>query len=231
MPEYLYQSPGNSVAAERAIIVLPEIFGVTKFNQTAADRLAQELGCAGFALDYFYAVTGKVEVFDYSNAEPGMKIMQTVTGEKFVDIFTSALQEINKSFPKVKAISVLGFCFGGKLALLSGVDQQVNRIASFYGSNPHQPDFYQGQSVVEALAANRQADSDLKVMGLFGADDPSIPEDDRDKTKQLLTEASINYQEKVYSAGHAFMNNNRPDHYVEAVAKLAWADAVAFLKA
>lgn len=229
MSQQLYQSPKNPDTSKTAAVVLPEIFGLNGFIKSTTDRFAQELGYKAFALDHFYPVTGENKLYVYSNHEEPMKTMQQVTGKGFVAQFTTAIDEIQRSNPEVSNFIVCGFCFGGKLAFLTGVDKRVNRIISFYGAGATQPDFYQDKSVIEALCDARKADSRLKVIGFFGDTDQSIPEPARTNTKQLFEAASINYLEKVYSAGHAFMNFERDNMHNAAASKQAWSDVVAFL--
>src|SRR5579862_84922 len=92
----LYTSPHNPPSSSKAVVVLPEIFGLNGFIKATTDKFAQELGLKAFALDHFYPVTGDNKVYDYGNHDEPMKAMQQVTGENFVDQFTTALDEIQK---------------------------------------------------------------------------------------------------------------------------------------
>ena len=230
MTEQFYQSTKNPDKSDRAVIVLPEIFGMNKFIISTTDRLAEELGVKAFALDHFFPVTGKSQVFSYDDHEAPMGTMQQLSGRQFLDFFIASLDEVTQNNPEVKSFTVVGFCFGGKLAFLAGTDRRVTQIASFYGSRSVQGDFYEGKSVLEALTTSRASDSSLSVMGLFGASDPSLPAEAREETKKAFTAADISYQERVYDAGHAFMNYERTNMHSSEASKLAWADLVNFLQ-
>ncbi|MCC7543227.1 dienelactone hydrolase family protein [bacterium] len=223
---YAYQAQSD---AERAIIILPEIFGVKDFTRELAGKVQIELGWNGYVLDHFYAVTGEVQTFAYDDMS-GMEIMERMTGELFLPLLAQAVGMIQEAQPKLKHLAVWGFCFGGKLAYLSGVNPHVTDIVSCYGGASVQPGFYAGDSVVQALARARYADKSLKILGVYGEHDPMIPAADREKISTLLTESKISHQIKVYDAGHAFFNEDRADRYVEAAAKAAWNDVSNWLK-
>lgn len=230
MAEALYVSPKNPELSERAIIVLPEIFGMNKFIKASTDRFAEELKIKAFALDHFYPVTGTSQVYSYDSHDEPMRLMQQLKGQDFLDLFTTTVDQLTKDNPEITEWIVCGFCFGGKLAFLAGTDKQIDRIVSFYGSRAVDPGFYQEKSVVEALVDARSGDSNLKVLGLFGESDPTIPAEARAETKKILGSTQISYQEKVYAAGHAFMNFERTNLHSATASKQAWNDVLAFLK-
>lgn len=226
---YLYRSASSIETSARAVIVLPEIFGLNDFVRSVADRAARELQCIGVGLDHFYAANGQVNKIGYDEHDKGVSLMSQVTGAKFLDLLSTAIDTLQAEFPGVVEIVVMGFCFGGKLAYLSGVDQRVQTIVSFYGGASLAADFYQDNSAVEALAAARRQDSTLRVLGLFGQRDELIPESDRTEIRQILSQANISTQMQLYPAGHAFFNHDRPDRYVESAAEQAWMDIRSFL--
>jgi len=229
MEEHLYESPKNPEQATRAAVVLPEIFGMNKFITSTTDRLAEELEVKAFALDHFFPVTGKSQVFGYDDHQKPMETMQQLTGKQFMELFKASLDEIQANNPGVQEFIVVGFCFGGKLSFLAATDKRVTRVCSFYGSGSVNPGLFPDKSPIQMLAEARGKDTSLSVLGLFGETDPSIPAEARAETKKLLTAAEIAYEEKVYATGHAFMNFERDNMYSEPASKQAWADITAFL--
>lgn len=226
---YLYANTKHEAA--KAVIVLPEIFGITDFIKSVTDRFAQEFGVPAFALDHFYSVTGKAEVFDYyGDYTRNMEIMNSMKGEDFYKLFTQALDDIQAEYPNLKEFVVVGFCFGGRLAYLAGVDPRVSKAISFYGGQPHLPNYFEGKSPVEALADARRG-GELQVLSFYGGQDESIPSEDRAKTKQQLNQAHINYIEQVYEdAGHAYFNDSRPERYIAEAANQSWEVVKSFLQ-
>jgi carboxymethylenebutenolidase len=223
---YLYVSPDSNTSSQHAVIVLPEIYGLNDFVRSVADRAAQELGAIGVGLDHFYAVNGQVNTIAYDEQEKGMTLMQAVTGEGFIELLGKTIDSIMMEYPMAKNITVLGFCFGGKLAYLSGVDKRVTTIVSFYGGASLAPDFYQGKSAVRSLVDARKDDADLRVLGLFGEQDELIPLQDREAIHDTLSGAGINCEIRVLKAGHAFFNQDRADRYNASAAEVAWRNSV-----
>lgn len=218
---YLYSNTKHQ--ATRAVIVLPEIFGITDFIKNVTNRFADEFSLPAFALDHFYSVTGKVEVFDYyGDYSRNMEIMNTMKGEDFYKLFQQALEAIQDEHPNITEFIVVGFCFGGRLAFLAGMDERVSKVISFYGGQSHLPNYYDGKSPIEALTNVREG-SNLEVLAFYGGQDESIPAEDRAKTKQLLAAAKIKNVEKVYElAGHAYFNDSRAERYNADAAKESW---------
>jgi carboxymethylenebutenolidase len=225
---YLYSNTKHR--ATKVVIVLPEIFGITDFIKNVTDRFADEFSLSAFALDHFYSATGKVEVFDYyGDYSRNMEIMNNMKGEDFYKLFQQALGEIQAEHPAITEFVVVGFCFGGRLAYLAGMDERVSKLISFYGGQPHAVNYYEGKSPVEALTDARGG-SRLKVLAFYGGQDESIPADDREKTKELLAKAGIRYVEKVYEqAGHAYFNDSRPERYNAEAAAKSWEVVKDFL--
>ena len=229
--DYLYESNNRNNSADTAIIVLPEIFGLTDFITSTADRFANEFNMPSFALDFFYQLTGVSNKFDYSaDMQKGIELMQKMRGEDFLTIFNSATDEIGTIYPNLQNLIVCGFCFGGRLAYVSGLNDKVNKIISFYGAGANEPNYTQGRSCIEALSSKRANDSSLSVLSLYGGSDQSIPQEDRSKTKDLLTDASIHYKQVVYAdAGHAFFNNQRPQVYNAKASEQSWQTILEFI--
>ncbi len=209
--------------------MLPDIWSQTDYATTTAQDLSQRYDQPCYVLDYFYQLTKKANNFDpQTDQAEAVGLMAKLTGEDFVAIFQSALEEIQKAQPQIVELTVLGFCFGGRLAYLAGLSKIVTKLVSFYGAGAHTADFYQGHTPIEALALARGGDTSLKVLSFYGSQDASIPEPDRAKTALELRNAPITYTAKQYPAGHAYFQQSR-DSYVQAAAEKSWHDLDTFL--
>lgn len=226
---YLY-TPDSIVSVERALIILPEIYGVQDFTRELASKVQADLNWTGYVLDHFFAVTGRVQTFDYSDVAPGMEIMQRMSGEAYLELLGKAIDEVTDRQPQLRRLAIWGFCFGGKLAYLSGVNERVSDIISFYGGESLEANFYAGQSAVGALTQARAQDKNLRILAAFGESDELIPAIDVENIKNQLEQAQISAKVNSYPAGHAFFNQDRREHYVQAVANLAWQDVGNFLR-
>ncbi len=230
--QYIYKSP-QSGEGKTAVIVLPEIFGITEFVTATTDKFAKEFSMPAYALDFFFQLTGEPNKFNYESdedAQKGMLLMKKMTGEDFVNIFEQAVDHIVADLGGLEDLIVCGFCFGGRLAYLSSIEPRVKKIISFYGAGANKPNYYSDSSAIEQLCEARSSDESLQVLSFYGADDDSINKEDRDKTKNAMQESNINYRDIVYSdTGHAFFNNTRENMYNEKSAMKAWQEIVKFV--
>lgn len=230
MNEYLKIFSPNH-AATNALVVLPDIWSQTPYSADTAIQFAQRFGVPVYMLDYFYELTGKANNFDPQKDQAiAPELMNRMIGEDFVNIFNKALSDIKIAQPKLESITVVGFCFGGRLAYLGGLSSEVKKIVSFYGAGANTANYYEGKTPIEALCEIRRGDESLKVLSLYGSHDGSIPEADRQLTAQSLKNAGIKYTEKVYDAGHAYFQPGRADMYVEGAANASWGDLGTFIK-
>lgn len=204
---------GKDDEAELAILLIPDIWGLTNYNQETAQNFANKYQRPCYILDYFYQLTGKQSRFDQSSdGTIAVGLMNEMTGEDFVAIFNKAISEIKANQANLKSISVVGFCFGGRLAYLTGLEKMVDKIVSFYGAGAVKPDFYQGKSAIKTLCATRAGDKNLKVLAFYGTNDDSITESDRETTKNALQDSQIAYEQHEYQAGHAYYQEGRPSY-------------------
>jgi carboxymethylenebutenolidase len=114
-------------------------------------------------------------------------------------------------------LAVTGFCFGGRHALRYALERpQVRAVAVFYGNVP---------SDADALARLGGP-----VLGVFGADDASIPRGEVAAFERALAAAGVDHEVRVFDGvGHAFVTT------AEAIARdpvqgEAWGLLRAFLR-
>lgn len=228
--DYIYKSP-QSNNINKAIIILPEIYGLTDFICDTADRFASELEISSYALDFFYQLNHTPNKLDYdADAPKGIELMQKMKGIDFVEIFNSTVDIITKDMPELKSLAVCGFCFGGRLAYLAGANKKVSKVISFYGAGANTPSYINDKSPIENLCSIRADDPYLSILSFYGSNDESITTYDREQTAQAIKNAGINYEEIVYDgAGHAFFNNQRPNMYNESASVQAWQRVKEFL--
>jgi carboxymethylenebutenolidase len=230
MNDYLKIISSNQNSPQ-ALVVLPDIWSQTSYSIDTATQFANRFGLPVYLLDYFYELTGRSNNFNpQADRTLATDLMARMTGEDFVDIFNKALADIKTAQPRLEAMAVVGFCFGGRLAYLSGLSSEVKKIISFYGAGANNSNYYEGKTPIEALCEIRHADESFKVLSFYGSKDGSIPEADRELTAQSFKNAGISYTEKVYNAGHAYFQPGRADMYNETAANASWNDLDAFIK-
>ena len=192
-------------APKGGVVVVQEIFGVNAHVRSIADRFAAA-GYTAIAPAFFDFVEQDVEL-DYD--DDGMNTGRELIGEIGLDRAVEAVASAADSIKSSGKIGVVGYCWGGTVALLAAQRLGLPAV-SYYGARN-----------VPFL------DQPLKapVMFHFGAKDKSITPEAIEKHRQAYPDAPLYVYE---GAGHAFNRDVDPSHYDEAAAKLAWQRTLAF---
>ncbi len=187
------------------IVVVQEIFGVNAHVRDVADRFAAA-GYAAIAPAFFDFVEQDLEL-DYDAA--GMNKGRELAGEVGLDRAVEAVASAADSIRSSGKTGVVGYCWGGTVALLAAQRLGLPSV-SYYGARN-----------VAFLGEPLKA----PVMFHFGADDKSIPPEAVEKHRKAYPDAPVHVYE---GTGHAFNRDVDPTHYDEAAAKLAWQRTLAF---
>lgn len=187
------------------IVVVQEIFGINPHIRSVVDRLAQA-GYTAIAPAFFDHIEEGVELaYDEGSFATARELVGQIGMGRAIEDVASASEAIASS----GGIGVVGFCWGGSVALLAA--QRLGLpAASYYGARN-----------------TAYLDQPLKAPVVFhiGGNDPSIPPEAVQKHREAYPDAPV----YVYAtAGHAFNRDIDPSHYDEAAAKLAWQRTLAF---
>lgn len=187
------------------IVVVQEIFGVTPHIRDVADRFA-EAGYTAVAPAFFDFVENDVELaYDRAGMERGKDLAVEVGLDRAVEAVASARQSIESS----GKVGVVGYCWGGTVALLSAQRLGLPAV-SYYGARN-----------VAYLDQPLQA----PVIFHFGANDRSITAEAVEKHRKAWPGAPVYVYEHC---GHAFNRDVDKSAYNEAAAKLAWQRTLEF---
>lgn len=206
---------------KRAVLVLPEVFGVNAWVRSVADRIAAA-GVPALAIPLFARTAPELEL-SYGERQlaegRGHKSATTATG--ILADGSAAIRWLRRQLGDPQAeITVVGFCFGGHAALLMASLPEVKRTFNFYGAG-----VVQGRpgGDVPTLDVLPQVRGELTC--LFGLADPLIPKVDRDAIKSALAQADPTGQRlrcvSCPDADHGFMCEARAAYEPEAAA-LGW---------
>lgn len=187
------------------LVILQEIFGVTDQLKGLAKRYA--------ALGYNVAIPALFDrqergaVIAFENAPRGRDLMLTADLNTTMTDISAAVDALTQRSGKV---AVMGFCWGGGLALRAAQKLNIACAVAFYGTRLPQ-----------------YLDSPLKapLLGHFGATDDHVPPEMLHQTQDYLPEMQVH----IYQAGHAFANDARPGSYDRDAAELAHERTAAFL--
>jgi carboxymethylenebutenolidase len=206
-PGYL-ALPGTNDHAP-AVVVVHELWGLNPQIQGVADKLAQD-GFRALVPDLY---RGKIA----KDRDEGRQLMAGL------DLADAASQDLRGAVQHLKSrssakVAVLGFCMGGSLAIIAGVNiPELDAGVCFYGIPPE-----------------RAADpSKIRVpmQFHFATQDHWCNSDLVGKLKSSLARGSVPHELHIYEAQHAFMNEARPEVHAPDAAREAWGRAIAFLGA
>jgi len=191
-------------AKRGGLVILQEIFGITDQLKSVARNYAGQ----GFdvAIPALFDRNRRDAVIAFDEAETGREIMMSLdVADNLRDIAATV-----KFVGGEDKTAVMGFCWGGGLALKSAQELSLAGAIAFYGTRLKQ-----------------FMDRPLKAPMLFhfGSKDDHSPPD----LITAIQESFPDAETYVYDAGHAFANDARPAFYAEDAAVMAHVRSMAFL--
>jgi carboxymethylenebutenolidase len=200
------------------VIVIQEIYGLTDWIRSVADRLAAD-GFVAIAPDFLSGMGpngGGTESF--ASRDEVTKAVRALKSEDVVATL-NAVREYGKSLPaSTGKTATIGFCWGGAQSFDYATRQpDLAAAVVCYGTNPKDAD------AIKRINA--------PVLGLYGADDARVnatvgPADEAMKT------AGKTYEHHTYDGtGHGFFRqqDGRNGANLKATEQ-AWPAAIAFLR-
>jgi len=192
-----------------ALIVVQEWWGVNDHIRSLVDRFAKE-GFLAFAPDLFHGKTTK-------DASEAASLLNGLDWRRAVEDVAGAVEYVVSHPRSTGHVGITGFCMGGAVALAAAANVPgLLAAVPFYGI----PDGGTDYSKVTAA-----------LQGHFGKSDDFVKPAYALALKERLEKAGKKIELHLYAAGHAFVNDTRPEAYNADAAKLAWGRAVTFLKA
>ena len=197
-----HPAPGQAMGG---LVILQEIFGITdQLKGVAASYASQGFDVAMPAL---FDRVERHAVIPFDQAPKGREMMLSCDPDKVMADVAAAVDLLGgQQLP----VAVLGFCWGGGLAVRAAQELDIAAAVSFYGTRLQ-------NYLNQPLRA--------PVQGHFGSTDDHVPPELLDQFRQAFPETEI----FMYDGGHAFANDARPS-YVGAAAELAHQRSLAFLK-
>ncbi len=192
------------------LIVIHEWWGLNDNIKAMTRRLAGE-GYSALAVDLY---GGRVA----DNPDAAKQLMGAVMADRASA--SAALRAADQFLKRQGAtkVGVIGWCFGGGWSLATALDlpEGIDAAVMYYG----QPE--KDRARLERLRA--------PLLGLFGAEDKSIPPAAVREMEATLKQLGKNVDFHFYEgAGHAFANPSGTG-YRPAAADDAWQRTVAFLR-
>lgn len=194
------------------LIVIHEWWGLNDNVRTATRRLAGE-GFRVLAVDLYRGATADTPDTARELMEVAMKDRSALLAN------LRAAHTFLREETEAPRVGVLGWCFGGGMALNTALDQPdaLDALVIYYGRiSDAEP------SELEAL--------EMPVLGHFGEADESISLEDVRAFEEMLAGLEQDVQVYTYDeAGHAFANPSGQNYDAEAAAQ-AWDRTTQFLQ-
>jgi carboxymethylenebutenolidase len=224
MPAYLAHpdSPGPAPA----VLLLPEIFGVTAEMRRIADLLAQN-GYVALAINYYHRHDPNLDLpYNDEGIAKGRAAAATVTRESIGADLRAATDWLNaQDFVRANHIATWGFCAGGSLAFFSSMQRGISGAVCFYGGQIAKPLHSGGAPLIDEVDKVH-----APLLLIFGGKDASIPPEDVERIEKALREAKKRFYIHTYpNEGHGFFRKSSQD-FANPDVKDAWTRVQAFLK-
>jgi carboxymethylenebutenolidase len=211
--------PAKPKAAQ--VLIYPDVRGLHQFYKELAIRFA-EVGYTALALDYFGRTAGissRDESFEYM---PHVQQIQLTT---FFQDVRAALDHLRSGEGAARSTFTLGFCMGGTLSFRTGTHEDFD-LAGVIG-------FYAALSRKSAGATKTLLEEASQIkypaLGLFGGDDPVIPQEEVREFEEELDRAGVAHEIVIYpGAPHSFFDK-RSTEFADASAD-AWQRVLHFIE-
>ena len=207
-----YAYPQNTTKPLPGILAIHEWWGLNENIKAMTRRLAGE-GYQVLAVDLYNGQIAKTP-------EKATQLVLEVTGNPL-----GAEANITKAYnflakeKQAPKIASIGWCFGGSWSLETALlfPQKLDAAVIYYGGE------------IGTATKKQLATLEMPILGIFGAEDESIPVAKVKKLESTLNKLGKEADIQIYdNAGHAFANPSGQNYAPEAAEK-AWTETIDFL--
>ena len=210
----MYYVPAERSGKLPGVLVIHEWWGLNDQIKEESKKLAAE-GYAVFAIDLY---DGEVAA---DSKRAGELVGAVRANPDGAEAKMKAALDFLATQPDVagERLASLGWCFGGGMSGLIGSSGDARLRATV---------IYYGTPVTDSVRLSKMTQP---VLGIWGADDQSIPVASVQSFESSLKAQGTDANFHIYEgAGHAFANPTRSDSYRPEATADAWAKTLAFLK-
>lgn len=212
------------------VVMIHDVWGLSDHTRDLAGRLAAE-GFAVLAID-LYRREREVKI-----ENPGVWMRGLSDPVVLADVQAGIDGLSGHEASRGRRIGVTGFCMGGMYALMAACAcRGLSAAAPFYGLLSHGHGILHDPDGLDPQKKPREPldwapELACPLLAFFGGRDEFIPDEDVRELERRLAQADPPHEIVRYpEAGHAFMNDTRPEAYRPDDAADAWRRLVGFLK-
>jgi carboxymethylenebutenolidase len=210
------------------VLLLPDVFGLSALYRALARRLADE----GFVVLALEPYAEPVEIVDAGSFLRARSDPETLARIRRGLDQLSAHPALGGAKP-----GVIGFCIGGTYALLAACGLPgIGACVCCYGILSYDHGLLHESACRDRSRKPRDplaavVDLGCPLLGLFGGRDEFVPLADVRALEAGAATAGHAVEIRIYpEAGHAFLNEMRPQAFRPDAARDAWPRIVAFLR-
>ena len=222
MPAY-HARPKQSDGPLPVVIVVQEIFGVHEHIRDICRRLALE-GYLAIAPELYFREGDPNDFADIPTLLSGL-VAKVPDSQVLADLDHVA-SWASRNGGDVHRLMITGFCWGGRITwLYAAHNPQLKAAVAWYGKLTGDKSLNSPKQPVDIAT-----DLNAPVLGLYGGQDNSIPQESVETMRQALRAANAKAEILVYpDAGHAFNADYRPSYHAES-AKDGWQRMLEWFK-
>jgi carboxymethylenebutenolidase len=223
----LYAPTGAGVGRVPGVVAFPDIFQHTGPHRRLCARLASH-GYLVATPEYYGRFEPRGAALDFEGdrqrALDDAARLELAALEEDLDAAVNLLRD----HPGVKpgALAACGWCLGGHLAFKAALRPDLRATACFYPTGLHTDSLGAAQGTARTLAEAGRLRGRLLLA--WGARDPHIPKEGRQRVHAALAEAGVEAEVRVFDAEHAFMRDEGP-RYDGAACDQAFSDLLRLL--
>ena len=115
------------------IVLIQEIFGVNGYVRRTADTLAEE-GYVVYAPDLFWRIEPGIDLgYSPDEWQRAFGLFQTFDVDKGIEDIGASIAALRSDASNTGGVGCVGYCLGGKLAMLTSSRTDVDCAVSYYG--------------------------------------------------------------------------------------------------
>ncbi|CAI0898903.1 Carboxymethylenebutenolidase [Serratia entomophila] len=211
LPAYIAK-PADHSGPFPVVLVVQEIFGVHEHIQDLCRRLAKQ-GYLAIAPELYFR---QGDANDYTDiAELFQQLVSKVPDRQVLSDLDHAAHWATRHGGDAGKLAITGFCWGGRITwLYAAHNPQLKAAVAWYGKLVGEKTLNSPKQPVDVAI-----DLSAPVLGLYGGQDSSIPQETVETMRQAIRAANAEAEIVVYpEAGHAFNADYRPSYHAEAAA-------------
>jgi len=223
-----FQMPAYRAAPEGrgnlpVVLVVQEIFGVHEHIPDVCRRLARA-GYLAIAPELYFREGDPNDFADIPTLLSGL-VAKVPDSQVLADLDHVA-SWASRNGGDVHRLMITGFCWGGRITwLYAAHNPQLKAAVAWYGKLTGDKSLNSPKQPVDIAT-----DLNAPVLGLYGGQDNSIPQESVETMRQALRAANAKAEIIVYpDAGHAFNADYRPSYHAES-AKDGWQRMLEWFK-